>query len=448
MSIKDEILNQDIKKLMLKLSIPAIIGMVIIGLYPFMDRVFGGQILGEKAMSAISIATPFTMLNNGIATLVGVGSVSILSRALGRNDKKTVDKIMGNLMAWIILFSTIITIFGIAFSRKLIAMSGATGEILDLGVRYLRIAYIGSLFVNFTQSANMLIRGEGLMKDAMKIMGLGAFINIVLDPILMKNMGNYGIEGAAIATVVAQIIQAIVTWNYFKNKSKNIKITKIKFEKSIYLEMFEVGISAMIMQVLMMIQQTLLYRQSFKYGGEIHGILMSAALSLYAFSFIPIWGMSQGLQPIVGTNYGAQKYHRVMEAVKIFMKGGTILAGIFYLPIMLKPDFILSLFNINSEIIALGIGYFRSFYIVFILYGIMIMNITFFQSIGKGNIASRIVLLRQLILFVPSLLLFSKIFGINGVWFAQPIVDFTMIIVGLALQKKEYKRLKTIKIEL
>ncbi|WP_353095686.1 MATE family efflux transporter [Tissierella praeacuta] len=446
--MKDEILNQDIKKLMFKLSIPAIIGMVIIGLYPFMDRVFGGQILGEKAMSAISIATPFTMLNNGIATLVGVGSVSILSRALGRDDKKTVDKIMGNLMAWIILFSTIITIFGITFSRKLIGMSGATGEILDLGVRYLRIAYIGSLFVNFTQSANMLIRGEGLMKDAMKIMGLGAFINIVLDPILMKNMGNYGIEGAAIATVVAQIIQAIVTWNYFKNKSKNIKITKIKFEKTIYLEMFQVGISAMIIQVLMMIQQTLLYRQSFKYGGEIHGILMSASLSLYAFCFIPIWGMSQGLQPIVGTNYGAQKYHRVIEAVKIFMKWGTILAGIFYLPIMLKPDFILSLFNINSEIIALGIGYFRSFYTVFILYGIMIMNITFFQSIGKGSIASRIVLLRQLILFVPSLLLFSKTFGINGVWFAQPIVDFIMIIVGLALQKKEYKRLKAIKIEL
>ena len=448
MTIKDEMLNQDVKKLMFKLSIPAIIGMVIIGLYPFMDRVFGGQILGEKAMSAISIATPFTMLNNGIATLVGVGSVSILSRALGRDDKKTVDKIMGNLMAWIILFSTIITIFGITFSRKLIAMSGATGEILDLGVRYLRIAYIGSLFVNFTQSANMLIRGEGLMKDAMKIMGLGAFINIVLDPILMKNMGDYGIEGAAIATVAAQIIQAIVTWNYFKNKSKNIKITKIKFEKSIYLEMFQVGISAMIMQVLMMIQQTLLYRQSFKYGGEIHGILMSASLSLYAFCFIPIWGMSQGLQPIVGTNYGAQKYHRVIEAVKIFMKWGTILAGIFYVPIMLKPDFILSLFNINSEIIALGIEYFRSFYIVFILYGIMIMNITFFQSIGKGSIASRIVLLRQLILFVPSLLLFSKIFGINGVWFAQPIVDFIMIIVGLALQKKEYKRLKAIKIEL
>ncbi|MBU5426856.1 hypothetical protein KQI41_10585 [Tissierella pigra] len=115
---------------------------------------------------------------------------------------------------------------------------------------------------------------------------------------------------------------------------------------------------------------------------------------------------------------------------------------------MLKPNFILSLFNVNSEIIALGIGYFRSLYTVFILYGIMIMNITFFQSIGKGSIASRIVLLRQLILFVPSLLLFSKIFGINGVWFAQSIVDFIMIIVGLALQKKEYKRLKVIKIEL
>ena len=170
----------------------------------------------------------------------------------------------------------------------------------------------------------MVMRGEGLMKRAMSIMGLGAFINIVLDPILMKLMGDYAIEGAAIATVTAQIIQAVITLYYFKNKSENVKIGKIKKEKDISKEMFGVGVSAMIMQVFFMVQQTLLYRQAFRYGGDPNAILMSATLRFYGFSFIPIWGMSQGLQPIIGTNFGAKQYDRVKETMKIFSIGGTV----------------------------------------------------------------------------------------------------------------------------
>lgn len=227
------------------------------------------------------------------------------------------------------LFSTIITIGGILLGPYFLDLIGATGEIKALGIIYLRIIFLGSIFVNFTQSANMVMRGEGLMKRAMSIMGLGAFINIVLDPILMKAMGDYAIEGAAIATVTAQIIQAVITLYYFKNKSENVKIGKIKKEKDISKEMFGVGVSAMIMQVFFMVQQTLLYRQAFRYGGDPNAILMSATLRFYGFSFIPIWGMSQGLQPIIGTNFGAKQYDRVKETMKIFSIGGTVLAAIF-----------------------------------------------------------------------------------------------------------------------
>lgn len=438
--MKEQLLTKSPLSLMFQLSIPAVIGMIVIGLYPLMDGIFAGQIIGEKAMAACSIAMPLTFFNNGIATLIGIGSASILSRALGKGDKETVDKIMGNLIYWVVFFSTIITIGGIFLAPYFLDLVGATGEIKTLGIRYLRIIFLGSIFVNFTQSANMVMRGEGLMKRAMGIMAMGAFINIILDPILMKAMGEYAIEGAAIATVVAQIIQAIVTLYYFKNKSENVKIGKIRKYKEVYREMFGVGISAMIMQVFFMIQQTLLYRQAFKYGGDPNAILMSATMRFYGFSFIPLWGMSQGLQPIIGTNFGAKLYDRVNETMKVFYIGGTVLAAIFWLPAQVFSKELLDLFKVSQDIISSGVNNFRIFYSVFILYGIMVMTITFFQAIGDGKKAGKIVILRQLILFVPAMLILPKIFGSSAVWWAEPLVDLLMILVGIIMCINELRK--------
>lgn len=198
-----ELLTEKPFSIMLKLSLPAILGMIVIGLYPLMDGIFAGQILGEKAMTAVGIAMPFTYINTGIATLIGVGSASLLSRALGAHNQEKIDKIMGNLCFWILLLSSFVAVLGFIFCRQLLTLFGAGGELLDLSARYLRIIFIGSIFVNFAQAANMVMRGEGLMKRAMLIMAMGAGINIILDPILMTLMGERGIEGAAIATITA-----------------------------------------------------------------------------------------------------------------------------------------------------------------------------------------------------------------------------------------------------
>ena len=308
--IKEQLLTERPVDLLFKLSVPAVIGMMVIGLYPLMDGVFAGNIIGQNAMTACSVAMPLTFINNGVATLLGIGSASLLSRALGKGDDKTVNSIMGNLMFWVLLFSAVITVGGIILAPHFLSMLGAKGEIHALGIRYMRIIFLGSVFVNFAQSANMVMRGEGLMKKAMMIMGLGALINIVLDPILMKTMGDRGIEGAALATVAAQVIQAMVTLHYFLKKSQTVKIHKITSDKSIYPEMFSVGASAMMMQILFMIQQTMLYKMAFKYGGDVNATLMAASLRVYGFSFIPLWGMSQGLQPVVGTNFGLTQIGR------------------------------------------------------------------------------------------------------------------------------------------
>ena len=431
--MKTQLLTKSPKELLFKLAIPGIIGMLVIGLYPFMDGIFAGRLIGDYAMSAISVSMSLTIINGGISALIGVGSASIVSRAIGKGDKETIDKIFGNFCYWVILFSAIITIVGLIFAPHFLDMVGAKGNIKELGVRYLRVVFFGSLFVNFAQAGNMTMRGEGALKQSMMIMGTGAILNIMLDPILMKLMGEYAIEGAAIATVLSQIVQALLTFHYFSKKSSFVKIHKIKKYKVIYREMFSIGSSAMMMQILFAVQQTFLFKQAFVYGGDNWGILMSATMRLYMFSFIPLWGMSQGLQPVIGANFGAKQYGRVKDTMKIFMYGATILAAASWIPSMFCSDTLLSLFSVRHEIIEAGVKNFKMFYSTFILYGIMIMTLTFFQSIGDGKKAGIIVLLRQLVLFVPAILLLPKLFGASAVWWAEPIVDFTMIIAGLFL---------------
>ena len=396
--MKTQLLTKSPKELLFKLAIPGIIGMIVIGLYPFMDGVFAGWLIGDYAMSAISVSMSLTIINGGISALIGVGSASILSRAIGKGDKETTDKIFGNFCYWVIFFSVIITIFGLIFAPHFLDLVGAKGNIKELGVRYLRVVFFGSIFVNFAQAGNMTMRGEGALKQSMMIMGAGAILNIILDPIFMKLMGEYAIEGAAIATVISQIVQAILTFHYFSKKSAFVGIHK-----------------------------------AFAYGGDDWGILMSATMRLYMFSFIPLWGMSQGLQPVIGANFGAKQYGRVKDTMKIFMYGATILAAASWIPSMFCSEKLLSLFSVRREIIEVGVVNFKMFYSTFILYGIMIMTLTFFQSIGDGKKAGMIVMLRQLVLFIPAILLFPKVFGASAVWWTEPIVDFSMIMLGLFL---------------
>ena len=440
--MKTQLLTKSPKELLFKLAIPGIIGMLVIGLYPFMDGIFAGRLIGDYAMSAISVSMSLTIINGGISALIGVGSASILSRAIGKGDKETIDKIFGNFCYWVILFSAIITIVGLIFAPHFLDMVGAKGNIKELGVRYLRVVFFGSLFVNFAQAGNMTMRGEGALKQSMMIMGTGAILNIMLDPILMKLMGEYAIEGAAIATVLSQIVQALLTFHYFSKKSSFVKIHKIKKYKVIYREMFSIGSSAMMMQILFAVQQTFLFKQAFVYGGDNWGILMSATMRLYMFSFIPLWGMSQGLQPVIGANFGAKQYGRVQDTMKIFMYGATILAAASWIPSMFCSDTLLSLFSVRHEIIEAGVKNFKMFYSTFILYGIMIMTLTFFQSIGDGKKAGIIVLLRQLVLFIPAILLLPQLFGVSAVWWAEPIVDFTMIIAGLFLMLNVMRKME------
>ncbi len=441
---RDRLVKCNIVKTMLSLSIPAILGMVVIGLYNFMDAVFVGRMVGPEAMTAVKVSYPFTLLNSGISTLVGTGSASILSRAIGKKDQETVDKIMGNLIALVLILSAAIMAVGLIFTKPLLALSGAEGDVLAEANRYLKIVFCGSLFVNFAQSSNMVMRGEGKLKKAMLIMGSGALLNIALDPILILVFGKEnGILGAAVATITAQLFQAVWALVYFLKKSDTVKIHKIGVIGSVTKPLLGVGISAMLMQVMTMVQQTVMYNTAARFGGGEWQTILGASLSLQAFSFIPLWGISQGYQPAIGTNYGAKLYGRVRSFNKAFMIAATVLASLFYIPIMVAPKAMLSMFITDSGITAMGAPMLRVLFASYITYGVMILAITFFQAIGKGSNAAILTLLRQVVLFLPLVLLLPYVFSnsIAGVFYAQLITDAVVLILAVVLMAVAFKNI-------
>ena len=424
-------------RLMVSLSLPAIVGMVVIGLYTFVDAIYAGQLISTDAMGAVSIAYPFTFINSGIACLIGMGSASVLSRAIGSGDQARVDGIMGNLIAMNLILSAIVMVFGIVFAGPLLSLTGAEGKMLDLATSYLRVIFCGSLFVNFAQSSNMVMRGEGDMVRAMLIMGGGAVLNMVLSPALIIALRGYGLglEGAAAATVLSQFAQGCVMLWWFVKKEKVARIHRVALNREVLPEVLKVGVSAMLMQVLTLVQQAVIYRAAAYWGGAEWQVVFGAALRIQAFSFIPLWGMSNGLQPAVGTNYGAGDWARVKRILATFCLGATVLCFVFWIPAMLVPDVLLSWFITDPGLVAMGVDSFRFFFAPFFLYGIMIMAITFLQSVGQGGKAAVLTMARPLVLFVPMVLLVPMITGtgVQGVWLACVLTDMLVLIVAAAM---------------
>lgn len=435
---REHLISGNIFKLMLELSIPGIIGMFVISLYSFVDAIFVGKYVGSIALGAISVAYTFTLINNGIAVLVGIGSASVLSRAVGRNDQKTIDSIMGNVLLLTLLFSLIAMTIGLIFTPQLLTLVGAEGEMLHLGTSYLRIVYLGSIFVNFGQAANMVMRGEGRMGIAMLLMGISAVLNIVLDAVFVIVLKK-GLEGAAIATVISQIVLAICNFCYFAFFSKNVRFKHFKIQKSIVKETLSIGFSAMLMQIFALLQQMITYSTLKKYGGEDQVILMGAFFRYLMLSFIPLWGISQGYQPFAGTNFGARKFERVKKGTFLFYGFGLFLSLIFWLVFLLMPEQVLGLFLENKELISSGRANAMLALSLFPLSAIMIINLTLFQALGKAKYAGMLVISRQFLLYVPAVLILPVFLGTRGIWISSPLVDTLIMILSVFITIKLFK---------
>lgn len=441
---RENLLNGRIEILFFKLSIPAILGMLMIGLYQFVDGIFIGQWVGTNGMGAVALVFPITLINNGVSSLVGVGASSILSRAIGNKNKEKINHLLTNIFVISMVITTILFVLAQLFAREFLWFLGGRGEILDLAETYFRIAIAGSYAVNFGYASNMLIRAEGRMKSAMTIMGVGTVLNIILDVILMRPL-EMGIAGAAWATVIAQTTTAVLCMLYFWRSKESFipfSLGRRYFSWEIIREILSIGFSAMAMPVIMLIQMLFILKAIEIYGSSDELVIVGATLRILNFIFIPLWGIAQGMQPLLGINFGAKQTKRVKSTFKTFTLASSILAMLCWLVITLNTEMILGFFIKDARIVAKGVDAFRIFVFIFPLYGFMVMSMTFFQAIGKAFHAAALVLGRMLIFFVPAILFLPSVFGIDGIWMSTPASDILVILIGLMVMLRSFQTLE------
>lgn len=435
---RKELLEMSMSKLFIKIAIPSMLGMLALGLYNMVDAIFVGQLVSSEGVGAIVVAYNIVTLNLAGAMLFGMGSMSAFSRAIGEKDTETINKLFGNVLIGTSIISLLLTLIVQQNALTMLQFLGAKGDILILGTRYLKVISLGFIFSAVGPALNFLIRGEGQMQYAMKVIISGMVLNIILDPIFIS-VFKMGIEGAALATVVSQILVVIGDFAYFKMGKSMIKLSKHSFRMSLdnLKKIMNVGFSGMVMQLMSALQMSVMFRVLSAYGSD-SVILMSASYRVMVFAFFVLWGIAQGVQPIVGANYGAKQYKRVKEAFVTYTLITSAIAGVLWLVFMFVPQPILGWFITDGHLVQQGVNHFRRFLGIFILYGFLSMAICFFQAIGKGKEAATLVIGRQLVFFIPIVLMLPTYIGEKGAWLAIPLSDFFAILLGAGLLLREF----------
>lgn len=428
--VTDEILQGNLIQLMLKLSIPGIVGMLLIGLNPFLDALFAGRLIGENALAAISLALPLTTIVVGCALLVGIGSASVLSRAIGAGDIKTQSNIFGTFIILSLIVSFFITILGYSFSEPLISFMGGKGEVASLGSEYFKTYMLGSVFFVLAVGSSQLIKSEGKIGLATIFAAISVVTNTILNPLFVA-VFHWGIQGIALATIVANLVYAIVNCSYFISGKSSIPVQVKKLTLSVDLlpPILSVGISVFIMEVMTIVQQVMIFKSLAYYGTDTDLAFAGATLNLYSLAVTPVYGFVQALQPVIGINYGAGNHHRMKKAYFIFGIGGTILLSIIWLPIQLYPATFLSWLLPKVAFTANDLLNFRIVNILLPILSFVFCSITLFQSIGNGKIAGIIVVARQVFLFIPVVLILPLFIGINGIYYSLTAVDILVSLV-------------------
>ena len=445
---KEMILNGSLWKVCYKLSLPAIIAMVLYGLNVIFDGVFVGRLVGETAFAGISIVYPLTQLSLGLGSLVGVGAGSYLSILLGEDDKETQGKIVGNANLISIVVTIVMMLLGFVFMKPLLTAIGADGETLTFAISYFRITLIGSIFWIIGLAYNMIVRAEGKMKTAALMMGIGLVVNIISNYILMK-IFNMGVAGAAWGTNIGMFVYALLFVIYCKRgrASFNANIFTVRADKEIIKEIVSLGMSSLIMSVMGIIQSVIILRALKTYRSDLDITFYGAVFRIFNFSLTPIYGLMRALQPVAGINYGAQKYERSISSFKIFSFVALVVMLPFWLVAMINPWLIL---GSMLPKVTFDLGYifsFRIFMSIAPLLSVTMTAMTFWPSIKKATPAMVIGLGRQLFLYIPLMIILPKIFGIQSIYIGSFIIDLSLSVIVILVLSKDFRSLRKMKEE-
>ncbi len=431
-------------KLLVSLALPSIIAQLVNVLYNIVDRVFIGRIPnGEIAMAGVGVAFPIIMLVSAFSALIGFGGAPLVAMKMGEKDNDGAEKIMSNSFSTLIIISIILTVGLLIFREPILLAFGASEATLGYALDYLTIYLIGTIFVQIALGMNPFINTQGFAKIGMITVAIGAIINIVLDPIFIFGL-NMGVKGAALATVVGQMVSAIWVLQFLFGKKSILKIRKKYIIPSlkVIIPVMALGISPFIMQATESIVLISLNNQLLKYGGDLAVGAMTIMSSVMQIILLPLTGLTQGAQPIISYNFGANQLDRVKKTFKLLLICCLTYTVSMWAAIMITPETFVRIFNNKPELMEITSWSMRIYFAGILVFGAQIACQQTFLALGQAKISTVLALLRKIVLLVPLIFILPLFLqdGLQAVLLAEPIADIVATAVTVSTFIIFYKK--------
>ena len=418
-------------KLLLMFSMPVIVGLLVQALYNVIARVFIGNTVGSLGIAGITVAFPAMMIQVAFGAMVGMGATTLVSIRLGQGRKEEAERVMGNAVVMLVFVSLLITAFGLTFMEPILRLFGASDIVLPYAEDYLRIVILGTVFALLSFGMNNFLRAEGNPNKAMVTMLIGSFSNLILTPLFVGGFG-WGMKGAAIATVISQSLSATWIITHFALGKGELKIRRKNFRLrwGLVTTIMFMGVSPFAMQFAQSLLGGLLNNSLKNYGGDVAISGMGVVMTLASLIVMPIMGVNGGAQPIIGYNFGARKYDRVKEVLKYALMAATAIATLGFIITRIYPTQLIAFFNSqDAELIAFGSRALLVFLGVLPIVGLQMVGAGYFQAIGKPLQAMLLSLSRQVLVFIPCLIILPRFYGLDGILFTGPVADIVSTLI-------------------
>ncbi|MEM7370748.1 MAG: MATE family efflux transporter [Bacteroidota bacterium] len=439
---KQFILSEGLTKVMWTLSLPAIAGMVLFGLNAFMDTVYIGQLMNPTALAGVALAYPLTSILLGLGSWAGTGAGNLLSIVLGKEDIDTQQKLLGTSTLFMLLITAIFAIPAYFFAEPLVRMMGGSGEVLAYGVEYLEITLLASPFWVYGLGLNMIVRAEGKMKEAAIMMSYGLFVNLLLTPLFIMTF-DMGVGGAAWATNIGMLIYCLTGYVYFRRGKASFpaNIHSLSYDVAIFRSIAKLGFPGFILTVMGLVQAIVVFNAIVGVGTEDDLAFFAAANRIQLFLMTPLIGLMRALQPVVGINFGASQGNRVKQAFWVFTRTGFFIVAPFWLVLSLFPESSLHLVLPEVDFQAEQIWHFRVYMLMLPILPVVFMAMTYLPAIEQPKYASIIGMARQLVFYVPVMLLLPRWIGIGGVYYGATIIDIVITVWLIYIVRRTFSSL-------
>lgn len=438
----DSLGTEKLGKLLLQYSVPAIVATAAASLYNIIDRIFIGQGVGPMAISGLALTFPLMNITAAFGAMVGVGASAMVSIRLGQNDRKGATLILGNAVMLNIILGISVAAITLVFLEPILYALGASKETLPFAKEFMQVILLGNVFTHLYLGLNNIMRASGYPGKAMVTTLITVGINLALAPLFIFSF-HWGIRGAALATVIAQVIGTLWSTLHFSKSGSFVHFLPgyMRLKKEIIKDIISIGMSSFLMLLSASVVISILNLSLGKYGGDYAIGAFGIINSIGNLTVMVVIGFNQGMQPIVGFNYGARKIPRVLRTFKLTIFAGTCVTIFGFLLAEIFPKQIVSAFTGNDDLIKLAVNGMRINMMMFPIVGFQVVASSFFQSIGKAKVSIYLSLTRQVVFLIPALLILPHFLGLNGVWLGGPVADLTSSLLTLFVLKWQLKKL-------